>query len=74
MGSAMSIKAKGIRPVTQDGRLLEAPERAIDPFNPRGLTFADLDEVARLEIPAIPERVAACRGSLRARTSLIAPI
>lgn len=53
----MNIKVKGTRLATRDGRLLETPARAIDPFNPRGLTFADLDEVARLEILAIPERL-----------------
>lgn len=56
-GRAVKIKAKGTRLAMRDGRLLDEPAKTIDPFNPRGLTFADLDEVARLEILAIPERL-----------------
>ncbi len=46
-----------IIPFPENRRPPDAPARASDPFNPRGLTFADLDEVARLEILAIPERL-----------------
>lgn len=53
----MNIKVKGIRLATGRRPLLEAPAQTIRSFNPRGLTFADLDEVARLEILAIPERL-----------------